>query len=122
MRHVILAALVLISCACTTLRPNEASPEELQRMITHENLLEPGDRVRLATADGAVHKFRIRRIDFNEGLIIGRQDSVPIREVVGVETREFSVGKTVALTGGLAGAWVILLFLAAPAFVLAAGA
>jgi hypothetical protein len=68
-------------------------------MITHENLLEPGDRVRLVTAVGAVYKFRIDRIDFADGLIIGRKDSVPNREIVAAETREVSVGETVALTG-----------------------
>ena len=113
MKQVIIAIVVLLSCACTSLQPTEASPEELQRMITHENLLKPGDRVRLVTADGAVYKFRINRIDFDDGLIIGRNDSVPIREVVAAETREVSAGKTVALTGGLAAVWLYALGLAA---------
>jgi hypothetical protein len=58
MKQFILAALVLLCCACTTLRPTEASPEELQRLITRDNLIEPGDRVGLVTADGTVYKFR----------------------------------------------------------------
>jgi hypothetical protein len=58
MKQFFLAALVLLCCTCTTLRPTEASPEELQRLIAHDNLIEPGDRVRLVTADGTVYKFR----------------------------------------------------------------
>jgi hypothetical protein len=117
MKLFITAALVLLCCACTTLRPTEASPEELQHRITHENLIEPGDRLRLATADGAVHKFRVTKIE--NGMVIGPNDSVPIQDIVAVETREFSIGKTAALAGGMAGAYLILLILAAPAFVLA---
>jgi hypothetical protein len=119
MKLVITAALVLLCCACTTLRPTEASPEELQHRITHDNLLEPGDRLRLVTADGAVYKFRVMKIDYVNGMVIGPNDSVPIQDIVAVETREFSIGKTAALTGGLAGVYLILLILAAPAFVLA---
>jgi hypothetical protein len=55
-------------------------------------------------------------------MVIGPNNSVPIQDIVAVETREFSIGKTAALTGGLAGVYLILLILAAPAFVLAAGA
>lgn len=119
MKLFILAMLMLLSCGCTTLRPTEATPEDLQRMITHENLLEPGDRVRLVTADGAVYKFQIQKIDVADGLIIGRKDSVPIADIVAVETREVSIGKTAALTGGLVAVWVLALILAAPAFILA---
>jgi hypothetical protein len=119
MKQVILALIVLLSCACTTLRPTEASPEELQRMITHENLLETGDRVRLVTADGAVYKFRVREIDLQNGLIIGPKDSVQIQDIVAVETRKVSIGKTAALTGGLVGGLYLLLLSVGGAFVLA---
>ena len=119
MKQVILAIVVLLSCACTTLQPTAASPEELQHMITQENLLEPGDRVRLVTADGAVNKFRVREIDLENGMVVGPKESVPIQDIVAVETREVSIGKTAALAGGVAAIWAILLILAAPAFVLA---
>lgn len=119
MKQVILAIVVLLSCACTTLRPTEASPEELQRMITHENLLETGDRVRLVAADGAVYKFRVREIDLQNGVVVGPKESVPIKDIVAVETREVSIGKTAALTGGLVGGLYLLLLSVGGAFVLA---
>jgi hypothetical protein len=112
--------LLLLVSGCTSLRPTEASPEDLQRMITQENLIQPGDRVRLVTADEAVYRFRVTRVDLDEGLIAGRAEAVPIAEIVAVETREVSVGKTAALTGGLIGAWVLILILVAPALAIGA--
>ena len=119
MKQVILAIVVLLSCACTTLQPTAASPEELERMITHEKLLEPGDRVRLVTADGAVYKFRVREIDLANGMVVGPKESVPINDIVAVETREVSIGKTAVLTGGLVGGLYLLLLSVGGAFVLA---
>jgi len=119
MKQVILAIVVLLSCACTTLQPTAASPEELEHMVTHENLLEPGDRVRLVTADGAVYKFRVREIDLVNGMIVGPKESVPIKDIVAVETREVSIGKTAVLTGGLVGGLYLLLLSVGGAFVLA---
>jgi hypothetical protein len=111
--------LLLLASGCTSLRPTEASPEDLQRMITQEDLIKPGDRVRLVTADETVYRFRVTSVDVDEGIISGRAESVPISEIVAVETREVSVGKTAALTGGLIGAWVLILILIAPAALLA---
>jgi hypothetical protein len=119
MKQVILAIVMLLSCACTSLQPTAASPEELHHMIAHENLLESGERVRLVTADGAVHKFRVTEIDLVNGMVVGPKESVPIESIVAVETREISIGKTAALTGGVVAGWVILLILAAPGLILA---
>jgi hypothetical protein len=88
-------------------------------MITQENLIEPGDRVRLVTADDAVHKFRVTKVDVDAGLVVGSAEAVPIADIVAVETREVSVGKTAALTGGAIGIWVLILILIAPAALLA---
>jgi hypothetical protein len=114
--------LLALLGGCTTLRPTEVPPEQLQHMITHEELFALGDRVRLVTTAGEVYKFRVRQLDLEEGLVIGRNHSVPIEDIVAVDTREVSVGKTAALAGGLAAVWVLLLILAAPGFILAAGA
>jgi hypothetical protein len=82
-------------------------------MITQENLFEPGDRVKLVTADGSVHAFRVTQIDVDDGLVIGKEESVPIADIIAVETREVSVGKTAALSGGLVGVSMIILLLIA---------
>lgn len=75
--------------------------------------------MRLVTADGAVYKFRVTQIDLINGMVVGPKESVPIQDIVVVEAREVSIGKTAALTGGLVAGWVILLILAAPGFILA---
>ena len=38
----------LASSACTTLKPTEATPEELQRELLSGTLIQPGDRVAVA--------------------------------------------------------------------------
>ena len=121
MKYILVLILVLLSCACTTLRPTEASPADLQRMITQENLFKSGDRVKLVTADGRVHKFRVTQIDVDNGLVIGKQQSVQIADIIAVETREVSVGKTAALAGGLFGIYLIIAILGALAAGFAVG-
>jgi hypothetical protein len=121
MKKIILTATVLLVCACTTMRPIEAPPAEVQRIIIEENVLKAGERVKLVTEDGKLHQFKIVAVDQEAGLVHGKNTSVPIDEVVAVETREVSVGKTAALAGGIAAVWVITLILAAPGFILAAG-
>lgn len=50
----------------------------------------PGERVRLVTADETVHKFKVTAIDFDQGLLIGRDNSVA--DVVAVEASKVSGG------------------------------
>jgi hypothetical protein len=121
MKTIILTATVVLVCACTTMRPIEAPPAEVQRIIIEENVLKVGERVKLVTEDGTVHQFKIVAVDLDARLVHGKNVSVPIDEVVAVETREVSVGKTAALAGGVAAVWIITLILAAPGFILAAG-
>jgi hypothetical protein len=78
--------------------------------------------VRLVTAEGEVYKFRVTQLDLAEGVVVGRNHAVPIEDIVAVETREVSVGKTAALVGGLAAVWVLLLSMAVAGAILAAGA
>jgi hypothetical protein len=118
-----LLAITLSISACTSLQPTQAaSSEEVRRQITQENLIEPGDRVKVVTADGSVHEFRVTAVDRDAGLIKGKDEEVRIDDVVGLETREFSLGKTAALTLVSAGVIHALVVLAAaPALILAAG-
>jgi hypothetical protein len=119
MKLITWVALALLSSACTTLRPTDATPEEVQRLIKEENLIAPGDRVKLATANEQVHQFKVQRVDIDGGLVLGKDKAVPIADIVAVETRELSVGKTILLTGGVAyGTLLLILLLAAPAFVM----
>ena len=104
MKSIFLSCVMLclaLSSGCTTLQPTEATPDEIQRRIVTEGLLAPGDKVQLVTADDAVHEFRITEINLEAGSVIGKNDAVPITEIVAVATREFAVGKTTALSIGI---------------------
>lgn len=120
----VLAVLIaaLAGSACTTLKPLEAAPDEVQRQLRSAELLQSGDRVRLVTTDETVYEFRVTEISLEQDLVIGRDERVPIADVVAVETREVSMGKTALLVGGV-GYTVIAVILMAlgPALILGAG-
>ena len=118
----LIASFVFLTSACTTLQPIETPPEELHRQLAAGQLLEPGDRVRLVTKDEIVHKFRVSEIDVTNGLVVGHGKQVPIADIVAVETREVSVGKTALLVGGLGyGILALIAITIAPAAILAGG-
>jgi hypothetical protein len=79
--------LTMAISGCTTMRPVDGSPAELQQYINSGELLEAGDRVRIVTADQKAHRFAITKIE--AGLIVGSNESVPIDQVVYVEKRQF---------------------------------
>jgi hypothetical protein len=100
-------------------KPVEAPPEELQRLITSENLLAPGDRVQLVTTDGARHEFRVTSVNVDEGFIRGDDEAVPIADVIALQTRKVAIGKTTALAAGLyVGIGLIITFALLPVVVL----
>lgn len=114
--------LVIINTACTTLTPVEIPPEELQQQLREGTLVSVGDRVRLVTADDAVHKFRVTEISLEQDIVLGRDTGVPINEVVAVQTREVSAGRTALLTGGIGIGFAALIAIAiAPALLLGGG-
>ena len=120
----VLAVLLgaLASSACTTLNPKEATPEELRRQLVSGELVRPGQRVRLVTSAETVYEFRVTEIDPDHGLVLGRDEQVPIADVVAVETREVSVGKTALLVGGVGYSVIAVTLVAlAPALILSGG-
>ena len=115
----LVVACVAANSACTALQPTEATPEELRRLILSEGVLQPGQRVRLVTMDETEYEFRVTGIDAENGLVLGKDESVPVGDIVVVETREISAGKTALLTGGLVyGIGVIIAIAIAPAVIL----
>lgn len=125
MRRVVLLVLLFCSVfnsACTTLQRTEATPQEVQRLILNEDLLKPGDRVKIVTADQSIYEFRIEQVDLEQELIIGADKQVHVEDIVALETRQVSVGKTALLAGGVAySVWILLLIAIAPALILAGG-
>ena len=99
---VVLLTLALLSTSCTALKTTEAPPEEVHRLIMTEDILKPGDEVRIVTKDGVVHEFRVTRVDRERGLVGGDGGEIPIGDIVALETREISVGRTALLAGGVA--------------------
>jgi hypothetical protein len=95
----LLAAVLVSSTGCTTLRPIEGDPAELQQRINSGDLLKPGDRVVIVASDGRRHRFAIKSID--AGLIKGRSESVPIEQVASLQQRQFSRAKSAALVIGI---------------------
>ena len=98
-----LVCAALGGSGCTTLRPSVMSTDEIHRQIDSGELLKPGDKVRLATKDGAVHEFQVTAIKADEGLVVGRNETVRIADIVGVGKRELAIGKTIGLVIGIVG-------------------
>ena len=97
---VLSTALVVVSC--TTFRPVVGTQEETQRRLLSGEVIAAGDRVRLATADGQVHEIRVDSVALDNGMILGGDAAIPIRNVVSLEQRVHAPGKTWGLVGALA--------------------
>ena len=114
----VLAVTMLSLMGCTTLKPVAGSPAELRQRIAAGGLLWPGDRVVLTTTDGTRHKVAITGVA--SGSVQSKHGSIPIDQIVGVQKREFSVGKSVSLALGiLVVGDAVVAALSAPAWILA---
>lgn len=123
MKMVFFPMLMIFSVvACTTLEPVDVPADELQEQLRNGALVAPGDRVRIVTADEAVHKFRVTEISVEQDMVLGREHGVPIGEILALETREVSVGRTTLLTGGIGiGVATLIAIALAPAIILGGG-
>jgi hypothetical protein len=79
MKFLSLQAAALLIAGCTSMQPIDGSPAELQQRIAAGELLEPGDRVWIETADGKAREFTVGRIDTTH--LVGVGESVPIDQV-----------------------------------------
>ena len=114
--------LIFGNVACTTLEPVNVPADDLQQQIRAGTLVSTGDRVRLVTADEKVHKFRVTEVNLEQDTVQGRKAEVPISEIVALETRDVSVGRTALLTGGVGIGLAMLIAIAiAPAVILSGG-
>jgi hypothetical protein len=113
MKSLLVIFFALVACGCTTLKPVEMSPEELQQKIAAGEIIKVGDRVKVVTSDGVVHKFGVTEISTDR--VSGKDVDLPIADIIAVETREFSGGKTTALVAGGTLIYVLLAAVAATA-------
>jgi hypothetical protein len=97
-----LSAALAISCVgCTTFRPIDGGSADLRVRINSGELLKPGDRVRIVTSDQKTHRFTVKSVGADS--IGGVSESIPVEQILALEKRQFSPGKTIALVGGLLG-------------------
>ncbi len=104
MKLLTLALLLLFTSGCTSLKPVEVAPEILREKIVSDNIVSVGDTVKVVTSDGVSTEFKVAAI--SESHILGKvtwsskEVDIPIRDIVALETREFSGGKTSMVVGG----------------------
>ena len=100
--------ILLIVSSCTTMKSVELSPEQLHEQIYAGDIIQLGDNVKITTSDGMHYKFKVTAI--TENSIVGENVSIPIMDIVAIETSGFSHGITnVFLTAGVViSIWFIL--------------
>jgi hypothetical protein len=93
---------------CTTLQPMADNAETLRNELRSGEAVQPGDKVRIVSRDGLSRLLIVTALDQNtlkghpEG--VGTEDAVvtiPIDDIVFMEGKKVSVGKTAAYTGGI---------------------
>ena len=97
MKLISAVVVVLILSGCSTMTPVEMSPDQLHDQIFAGDVLSVGEKVKIVTVDGKTHKFKVSSI--TDVSIIGDDIEVPIADIIAVETKEFSGGKTAVLAG-----------------------
>lgn len=116
--------------ACTSLHRIDMSEDELHEGIRVGEILREGDRVEIVTSDKKWHEIWVTDVDgtlvhgeravWSEDQVHGERKlerekvSIPIDDIVGIKTREFSVGKTAVLSVGL---YYLMMAIAAAAVV-----
>lgn len=103
---VVVVMAVALVCGCSTMKPVEMPPEQVQQRISEGEIVEVGDTIKIATADDAVYKFKVTEL--TDLMIGGDGVDIPIDQVVAIETKEFSLGKTAAFAGGATVVWAII--------------
>lgn len=112
--------LTSLLAGCTTLQPMADNAGTLRNELRSGELVEPGDKVRVVSRDGLSRLLIVTSLDqyslkgHPEG--VETEDAVvtvPIDDIVFMEGKRVSVGKTAAYTGGVTvGAAAALLFAA----------
>jgi hypothetical protein len=120
MKYFAIILTLVIFSGCTSLKPIDLPPEQLQDRIVTEEIIKVGQSVKIATSDGKTHEFEVTEI--RDDHILGKDVDIPVKDIVALENREVSTGKTLAFAGGTAVGFIvvisILLIAAAPAMML----
>lgn len=114
MKSVICLLSLLFLCACTTLKPVELSTADLQEKIASQTVLKVGDQAKIIDQNGERHSFKVTEMTATH--VLGRDKSVAIADIVALETKSFSGGKTSALVG-VSFLWLYVVLISIPAIV-----
>ena len=104
----LLLAVTSLLVGCTTLQPMAGNAETLRNELRSGEAVKPGDKVRVVTRDGLSRLLIVTALDQKalkghpKG--VGTGDAVvtiPIDDIVFMEGKKVSVGKTAAYTGGI---------------------
>ena len=114
---VLAIGIVVFLMACTSLHKIAMSEEELHQQVRAGDLLNKGDRVQVFTLDNKRREIWVIGVDDTfvhgeqavraEAQVHGQRQierkevSIAIEDIVGIKTREFSIGKTAVLSVGL---------------------
>jgi hypothetical protein len=115
--RVLLLVISALLLGCTSLHKIDISEDQLHEQIRAGEILREGDRVQIITFDKKRHEIWVTGIDealvYGEKAVRGDREvrgqrkveresvSVAIDDIVGIKTRDFSVGKTTVLSVGL---------------------
>ena len=91
--------ILLLLSGCTTFDTMRMSRSEVQKQISHGDLIYAGDQVRIITNEGKQYQFKV--ISISDGFIRGKDVDIPIQDIDLVEKRRISIGKTSLLSGAL---------------------
>ena len=109
-KFISVSLVILLMSGCSTVKPVEMTPEQVQQKISAGELIAVGDKVKVATTDDEVYDFKVTAVTNQQ--ILGDEIKIPIDKVVAIETKRFSAGKTAALAGGTVVLWAIIVAVA----------
>ena len=97
----VLAISLLVSItAITSLQPVKMNPPQLQENIASEGLVKVDAQVKTHTANEKKYEFEVTSLSATH--ITGKEVSIPIKDIVKLETSEINGLKTTLLTGTIA--------------------
>ena len=139
--HAIIRLLIIciFLTGCTSLKPVEMNSKTLQENIRNGELIEEGDRIRVITRDGSSHILTVTAISeyvlkgvlevIDPEIWVGDDDEyaiyekdsgteptvieIQIDDIVLVEEKKFSAGKTTLAVGGGIGVTALVIFIIA---------
>ena len=90
--------LACFLAGCSSMQNLKLQPEELQEQIKQGSLLKKGDKVNVYTLSGNSYLLIVDEI--TETDIIGEKITIPLKDIVSIETSQFDTGDSILAVGG----------------------